>query len=424
MRVRRTLPPAAVPLGFQDIWNGFKGFLAGRQYVQELERDIREYFGVKHVFLTSSGKASLYPILKTLKSLRPERSDVLIPAYTCFSVPSAIVAAGLNVALCDIDKKSFDFDRKSLCKKITENTLCVIPDHLFGIPSRLDDLIGICRKKDVFVLEDAAQAMGGKSGGRFLGTVGDAGFFSLGRGKAVTCGSGGIIVTNSDGIGAAIKKEYDRIHYPSRAETLIEWVKAILLNIFIRPCLYWVPASMPFLKLGSTLYDTNFPVRRLSSMQAGLFVRWRPRLAKAMSIRKDQAGQLNRRLNIIEPSYLSAIAYVRFPVILDSGERKKLISQAAEQRGLGITRMYTAAVNEIPQIAHHFSGLDFPSARFVADRLITLPLHQYVNDRDRDEIVRLVAPALRRSLVEPGKAADVSLPTAGLSIKGRSLTCR
>ena len=420
MRVRRTLPPCAAPISLQDLWNGFKGFLAGNVKNEQFEDEIRRYFNMKHVFLTSSGKACLYLTLKALRSLKPERSEVLIPAYTCFSVPSAIVKAGLSVTLCDIDAASLDFDRGALNDKITENTLCVIPDHLFGIPSRMDDIIEICRERDVFVLEDAAQAMGSRNGEKFLGTIGDAGFFSLGRGKAVTCGSGGIVMTNSDRIGSAIQDEYDPMQYPRKRESLKELSKAALMSLFIRPYLYWIPAAIPFLKLGSTVFDPQFPVRKLSPMQAGLCSTWLERLEKAMSIRKEQAAQLCRKLKTdghLTPSY--ALPYLRFPVIVESHVQKMRICEAAVKKGLGITPMYPSPINEIPQIADRFAGHSFPGARLVADRLITMPLHQFVSDMDRDEMVRLIARTSRTSHPGPEASGNYVMPVPCLVTKER-----
>ncbi len=396
MRVRRTLPPTAAPLGFSDLWNGVKGFLAGTPYNEKLRDEVREYFGVKHVFFTSSGKASLYVILMAMRSLRPERTEVLIPAYTCFSVPSAIVRAGLAVALCDIDASSLDLDLVELDLTLNEKTLCVIPNHLFGIPSKMDDIAEMCSQKNIFVLEDAAQAMGGKSGNRYLGTIGDAGFFSLGRGKAVTCGSGGIIVTDSDSLAASIQNQYDRIGCPAKGRVIRDFARTALMTFFIRPCLYWIPAAMPFLKLGQTFFDAHFPVERFSSMQAGLCVTWRERLEKAIATRKEQAACLSREIKACgQPGQSGPVSYLRLPVIVKNREEKKRICAASARMGLGITHMYPSPANEIPQIAHRFAGLSFPRARLVADRLISMPLHAFVNAKDREKMVRLVVPALK-----------------------------
>ncbi len=99
------MPPTAPPIKFSDLFYGVAGaFVGGKRFLRQIEGELREYFGVKHVFLLSSGKAALYLILRALHSLSPERNKVLIPAYTCFSVPSAIVKAGLGISLCDINQ--------------------------------------------------------------------------------------------------------------------------------------------------------------------------------------------------------------------------------------------------------------------------------------------------------------------------------
>lgn len=421
MRIRRTLPPSAAPLSLRDLWSGFKGFLAGETYLKSLEEGIKEYFGVRYVFLVSSGKAALYLILCSLKSLRPVRSEVLIPAYTCFSVPSAIVRAGLKVTLCDIDASSLDFDQKLLAEGITNQTLCVVPNHLFGIPSRMDDIVKLCRKRNVFVLEDAAQAMGGRHGGKFLGTMGDVGFFSLGRGKSVTCGSGGIIVTNSEVIGGAIEREYSRLVFPRTKDDVAEYIKAAMMSLFIRPQLYWIPAALPFLKLGRTFFDSRFPAMRLSPMQAGLCIDWRRRLETTMSVRKKQAAMFCRRLKGQEPvGGVSSLPYLRLPFLVESRDRKRKICAASNKKGLGITQMYPFPINDVPQIAHRFEGAKFPAARFVAERLVTIPLHKWVNDKDRDEMVRLLLPVGSRHDRETAGSFDVVRAAGGLVGKERA----
>ncbi len=413
MRVRRTLPPSAAPLSLRDLWNGFKGFLAGETYLKNLEEGIKEYFGVRHVFLVSSGKAALYLILRSLKSLRPVRSEVLIPAYTCFSVPSAIVRAGLKVTLW-IAASSLDFDQKLLGEEVTNRTLCVVPNHLFGIPSRMDDIVELCRERNVFVLEDAAQAMGGRHGDRLLGTIGDVGFFSLGRGKSVTCGSGGIIVTNSEAIGRAIEREYSRLAYPRTKDDVVEYMKAAMMSLFIRPQLYWIPAALPFLKLGRTFFDSRFPVTRLSPMQAGLCIDWRRRLETAMSVRKKQAAMFCRRLKGQEPvGGVSPLPYLRLPFLAESRDRKRKICAASNRKGLGITQMYPFPINDVPQIAHRFAGAAFPAARFVAERLVTIPRTR-VSGKDRD----------KWSPASSGGSGPIGKTAGSLTLAGPPAACR
>src|SRR5205085_11848261 len=132
-----------------------------------------------------------------------------------------------------------------------------------------------------FLVEDAAQAMGVEVDGRPLGTLGDVGVFSLGRGKNITCGSGGIVLSASDAIAAAIAREHARLRPTSFTRQLIELAGVFLMGIFVRPSLYWIPAALPFLGLGRTVFPRHIVLRRLSGMHAGLLRNWRRRLAEA-----------------------------------------------------------------------------------------------------------------------------------------------
>jgi len=119
MRIGRTLPPAAAPVKPADLWHGLRGLFAARPSTQAIEDQIREDFGVSHAFLVSSGTAALTITLMALKARalsegRSQRNDVVIPAYTCFSVPAAVVKAGLRPVLCDVEPTSFDFNHDQL----------------------------------------------------------------------------------------------------------------------------------------------------------------------------------------------------------------------------------------------------------------------------------------------------------------------
>ena len=110
MRIGRTLPPAAAPIYPHDILSGIKALFNGHRELERFEAELKDYCGMRHCFLLSSGKAALTFILEALREIRPERDEVLIPAFTCYSVPSAIVRAGLRVRLCDINPETLDFD--------------------------------------------------------------------------------------------------------------------------------------------------------------------------------------------------------------------------------------------------------------------------------------------------------------------------
>ena len=392
IKIQRTIPPSASPVSLKNLLYGLSGMFFEKRFLKRLEDEIKECFGVRHVFFVSSGKAALTLILNALKTLN-QRQEALIPAYTCFSVPSAIVKAGLKVSLCDIDSQTFDFDYKLLEKAINKNTLCVIPNHLFGIPADMDKINSICKDKDIFVIEDAAQAMGGSYKGSKLGTIGDVGFFSLGRGKNITCGSGGIIVTNSDTIAHAIEKEYAQFDKPSAMEQIINFCKAILMRLFIHPSLYWFPSGLPFLKLGETIFHKDFPIKKLSGMEAGLLNDWQRRLEESNQIRKENAKLF---YTFIAPSPLGgegrgegAIPYLRLPVLVNNKETRDKIFCLLQENGLGVSSMYPSPINEIAEIKHQFDGNMFPNSTRVSETLLTIPTHQFLSKKDKKEIYNL-----------------------------------
>lgn len=390
MRIRRTIPPTAAPINPIDLMHGFGGLFSNGQKCREtLEGEIREYFGVKLAVFVSSGKAALTLILLALKQLS-KRKRVLIPAYTCYSVPSAILKAGLEVALCDIDPATFEFEPRSLETSIDEETLCVIPSHLFGIASNMDLIDRLCRERGVYIVEDAAQAMGSVYRDRKLGTIGDAGFFSLGRGKNITCGSGGIIVTNSPQIALAIERLCFQLEVPGFWETVNDYLQLLIMAIFVHPSVYWLPANLPFLKLGETRFYSDFPVKKISAMKVGCLRDWSRRLESANQARSGVSDYFRQQLPWDTSTVRSATSYLRFPLLMENRETRDQVYHRARNMGLGFSRMYPAPINEIDEIKTLFDGRKFPGAKRVADGILTIPTHYLMAERDKEAICTLL----------------------------------
>ena len=388
MKIQRVIPPSAVPVYLKNLLYGLAGMFFKKRYLKTLEEGLKRYFGVRHVFLVSSGTAALTLILNGLKVLFPEKKGVVIPAYTCFSVPSAISRSGLKVSLCDVDPSTLDFDYKVLRDCVSEDTLCVLPSHLFGIPSDMDRVMELCKALGVFVVEDAAQAMGGRYRKKLLGTIGDVGFFSLGRGKNITCGSGGIVVTSSDRLAEIFRACYADLDFPRFFETVAEFFKVVCLAVFIRPSLYWLPAMLSFLKLGETVFSTDFPVKRLSAMQGGLLKGWEKKLDTFNRIRRENAAYFFRHLDL-EIAHDPSVAYLRLPALVASRAMKEKLCSLAIDKGLGLSPMYPSPINEIPLLRNQLGGALVPSAKAVSERLLTLPTHLYLREEDKTAICLL-----------------------------------
>ena len=288
MWIQRTFPPTAAPLSGREIMEGLHGWFNEGRAEEKLKKELCDYFDVPDCWLVSSGKAALTLIIKAIHSLSPGKKSVLMCAYTCYSVASSVVKAGLSVALSDIDPDTLDFDYALLESQLTGQTLCLVINHLLGRPADLDHCRALARSKGIWVVEDAAQAMGAVYQGKTAGTRGDVGFFSLGRGKVICAVEGGIIVTRNPDIAAALQREYQKLPPYTGQEKAILLAKAIALVCFLRPSLYWLPDHLPFLKLGQTEFSTSFSLKRMSGFQCGLMRRWREKLARLNHARLER----------------------------------------------------------------------------------------------------------------------------------------
>ena len=395
MRIGRTLPPAAAPLTLREIWHGVRAVFAGEKATARFEAELREYYQVPCAFLLSSGKAALTVILLALKELAPERDEVLIPAYTCYSVPAAVVKAGLKVRVCDIDPGSLDFDWAKIDEAFAgRRVLCAVSTHLFGLPADVERLKGIASLHGALVVEDAAQAMGGEVAGKKVGTMGDVALFSLGRGKALSTVSGGIILTSTGRVGDAVARVVGGLPREGWRDFLVTLCYAIALTFLVRPGLYWFPRSLPFLKLGETVYDPEFTLKRLGSFQAGLACGWQEKLNWLRETRLGHAMYLEQA-GVKGPVALNGTVpnLIRFPVLVEGAKRKRRLLEDSEEKGLGIAAVYPEALTGVAALQGALLGGPAPQAEQVAQQLLSLPVHPYVTNRDLQRVAELFGEA-------------------------------
>jgi perosamine synthetase len=392
MRIGKTMPPAAAPLGYRDILRGLGGLVEGAAAVTRFEKELGDAFRSRYCFAVSSGKAALTLILQALRELAPERDEVLIPAYTCYSVPSAIVRAGLKVRLCDLAPESLDYDFRQLGIHLRHpRLLCVIAIHLFGVPADVERVKRMAAGQGVVVVEDAAQAMGAEWNGRKLGTLGDVGLFSMGRGKAFSTVEGGVVLTGSERIGRAIAGVMAGVGEYGGLERIRLVAYALALWVLIHPRLYWLPKALPFLKLGETIYDPSFPVRRLSPFQAGLASAWRSRIEELRRTRRRNSREIAGRG--VAPHGFAAAELpdlIRFPVLMADRERKERLLRAGERLGLGLSHCYPDTVAALGRVGDAQVSGHFPRARELAERIVSLPVHPFVGQQDIDTAVGLL----------------------------------
>ncbi|GAA0375818.1 DegT/DnrJ/EryC1/StrS family aminotransferase [Paenibacillus motobuensis] len=163
----------------------------------KLENLYCERLGVTHALAVNSGTSALLATL-IAAGIGPG-DEVIIPAFTFIATASAVVLAGAVPVIVDIDE-TLTISPKSILNALTKYTKAIIPVHMKGVPSQMDEIMKIAKDNKLIVIEDNAQANGGMYKGKQLGSIGDAACFSFQQNKLVTSGEGGLIATNNSEI--------------------------------------------------------------------------------------------------------------------------------------------------------------------------------------------------------------------------------
>ena len=173
---------------------GFDGPRKGHWKAKELEKAITETFGCSYAQLTSSGTSALTTAMNALNIGYGD--EVIMPSFTFVASFEAVLSVGAVPVLVDVDE-SLTLDPAAVMKAITSKTKCIMPVHMCGSMADLDALKAICKEHDLILLEDACQSIGATYKGKAVGTIGDAGTFSFDFVKTITCGEGGVVMTNN-----------------------------------------------------------------------------------------------------------------------------------------------------------------------------------------------------------------------------------
>lgn len=172
------------------------GMLVQGKTVEELEQVFASYLGCKHAIAVSNGTATMHISLKVL-GIGPG-DEVIVPAFSYAATANVVELVGATPVFVDVDLETFNLSVKNLESLITSKTKAIIPVHEFGLACNIQAVVDLAKKHNLYVIEDAACALGAKEDGAFVGTKGDFGSFSLHPRKAITSGEGGIITTNND----------------------------------------------------------------------------------------------------------------------------------------------------------------------------------------------------------------------------------
>ncbi|MBA3046926.1 DegT/DnrJ/EryC1/StrS family aminotransferase [Patescibacteria group bacterium] len=194
---------------------------------KEFEDDFAKYHGKKYALLCSSGTLAIHSMFSAI-GLK-EGDEVICPAYTFFATVSPLLFTGAKPILCDCDDNG-NIDPQEIKRKISPKTKAIIITHMWGIPCQMDQIVKICKRNKLILLEDCSHAHGAKHKNKIVGSFGDMAAWSLQGQKNITGGEGGVLVCNN--------KEF--------------YYKALLLGHYNKRCKQEIPKSYPLSKYSTT----------------------------------------------------------------------------------------------------------------------------------------------------------------------------
>lgn len=367
------LAPGGSPIPLRALRRLFSGGDAER----ELCTGLADRLGAGQVTLHASGREAMRVAFRALAE-RSGRREVAVPAYVCFSVPAAAVAAGLSVRLVDVDD-SGRLDAESLARLPLESVAAVVVANLFGLAEPVREVISIARGAGVAVVDDAAQSLGAYSPEGPAGGRGEIGVLSFGRAKPLSALGGGALVWSS-----TPADETPRERTPARP--LMAALRALAYDAARWPPLLGALSGIPALGIGETVYDPQFaqgaipgPALCLArALLPDLADSSRERAAVALELAEALCSSTPYRPLVAAPGVTAA--YPRLGVMAPSGEARAAALSAL--RPLGASPLYPSTLARIDKLQPHLIGeTACPGAELLASRLFTLPTHDAIRAR-------------------------------------------
>lgn len=336
-----------------------KGVFIGGDEVKSLEEEIAKFCGIKYGVSVNSGTDALSLSLKVLE-IKPG-DEVITSPFTFIATAEVIADLGAKPVFVDIDAQTFNINTRKIEEVVTEKTKAIIPIHLFGQISEMSEIIKISKKHKLYIVEDAAQAIGAEYKGKKAGTIGDLGCFSFFPSKNLGAyGDGGMIVTNNRNLADKVR---------------------LLKN----------HGSSPKKKYLNLDLGTN---SRLDAIQAAILRVKLKHLNEWNRERKKVAEYYDKNLrgigDVITPIVLPARTHVFHQYTIRIKHRDQLRGYLKE-KGIPTMIYYPLSLHSQPCFEYlNYRKNDFPEAEKAATEVLSLPVHPDLKRGEQDFIIQKI----------------------------------
>ncbi len=328
-----------------------------------------------------------------------EESEIILPAYACPDLVSAVLYAGAIPVLVDLAEDSSYFSLDKLSRAISVKTVAIIAVNFLGISERIKKLRLICEKQNLLLIVDSAQWF--TTNKLQEEWSGDFNVISFGRGKPVNLLHGGAVITSKNIYHDTLQKK-PPAHYSS-IEHLKQILKIVTYNIVIQPLVYGIVSIIPGLHIGRTIFKPLNSISAMNHFHIKLIERNMSKLNNQhliSLIHKKLALISNHILLDLLPDSTDAnnALMLRYPILIkDKLVRDKFLEKA---KNYGVSALYQRPLNQIAgleEILDH--TLHYPNANQFAEHLVTLPTHEDVDSNLLNMIFLILEECLNNSNV-------------------------
>jgi perosamine synthetase len=341
--------------------------------VEEFEKAISEYLGVKYTVTFNSGTSALHALLLAYK-IGPG-DEVIVPSFTFIATANAVLFVGAKPVFADIEEETLGLDPNDVEQKITRQTKAIITVHYGGCPSKVRELREIANDYSILLIEDAAESFGARIGDRKVGTFGDSSILSFCQNKIITTGEGGAVVTNDE-------KIYERL-------------KLIRSHGRLEHQPYFSSASPgEYVELGFNW--------RLSNILAALGLAQLRKVEMIIEMRREKAQKLTEGLSRIkhvitpQPPKDYFHVYQLYTIRVQESLRDSLIDYLSK-KGI-MTKIYFSPVHltTFYRSKFGFRGGELPVTEKVSKEVLSLPIYPTMTDEEINYVVASVGEFFER----------------------------
>ena len=335
------------------------GNIATGSVVKEFESRFAEYIGRKHAIAVNSGTIALYLAIRV-----PGFQKVVLPSITCPEVLNAVVHAGAEPLIVDVEEETHNLDPRELLGDWTAGADAVVITHAYGHPARINEIRETCRKRGLSLIEDFAQSTGATYRGGRCGSFGDISATSFYATKSLTTGHGGMVLTDSDDLGRKLRI--------ARGDEAYEYLDTFIpLNLKITD----FQAAMGLCQL-QRLEGFLEKRRQMAAL-------YREQLADTVGITllRDQEGAMS--------------CYYKFVIMLE-GIRKETFISGMREKGVQVGVLYDPPLHRMKLVRTRYrTKRDLPVAERCAAHAVSLPMFPSMTEGDVRKVCKAVGEVIR-----------------------------